>query len=51
MKRDNVQFALVSALQSLSDLDIPANEESLELVPLRHQVFQMVTRHQRSLFV
>lgn len=45
VKSDNVEFAVPTAIRSLSHLDIPSYEKALEFVELSDQSLEVVARH------
>jgi hypothetical protein len=51
MKRDDIELALVATLWAFPDLNVAANEEAAELVPFRNKLFEVISGHQRPLFV
>jgi hypothetical protein len=47
---DDVEFAFVAPLRPLADLNIPAHEVALQLVPLSDQFLKMISWHSAPAF-
>ena len=51
MKGDDIQLALVSPFEALSNLNISPDEVASELIPLRDERFEVIACHGASLMV
>ena len=51
MKGDDIQFAVVSPFEALSNLNISPDKVTSELIPLRDERFEVIACHGASLMV